>query len=78
MPENATGLQFVFDSEDWNAGKIFVNLEPEPASVQAPSELPGEKPQTSHKVGETIQIGSLAITVNGVTYPTGEEYNKPV
>lgn len=77
VPENATGLQFIFDSDDWNAGKVFVDLGVQPTSAQVPSSLPGEKPQTSDKVGEPIQFGSLIVTVNAVTHPTFADYNKP-
>lgn len=77
VPENATGLQFIFDSDNWNAGKVFVELGAQPTSAPIPASLPGEKPQTSDKVGEPIKIGSLTITVNAVTHPTFADYNKP-
>ncbi len=78
VPQNATGLQFIFDSRNWNAAKVFVNLGPTPVSSEAPSTLPAEKPQASHKVGETVIFGSLAITVNSVTYPAPLDYAKPL
>ena len=77
VPENAPGLQFIFDTDDWNAGKVFVELGPEPVSVHSPSDLPGEKPQTTNKVGEPIQFGSLTVTVHAVTHPTFADFNKP-
>ncbi len=77
VPEDATGLIFVFDADVWGTGKVFVELGPEPISVDPPADLPGEQVQTMFAVGDIIEIGDLTITVNEVTNPPGDSFNKP-
>lgn len=77
VPEDATGLVFVFDADVWGAGKVFVELGSEPVLVEPPAELPGERPQTVFAIGDVIEIGNLALTVNEVTNPPGDSFNQP-
>jgi len=77
VPEDATDLVFVFDADVWGTGKVFVELGSEPASVEPPAELPGEQAQTIFAIGDIVEIGSIALTVNEVTHPAGDSYNKP-
>jgi hypothetical protein len=77
VPEDAAGLVFVFDADVWGTGKVFVELGPEPVSVEPPAELPGEKAQTMYAIGDVIEIGDLTLSVNEVTYPSGDSFNKP-
>ena len=77
VPEDATGLVFVFDADVWGTGKVFVELGPEPVSVEPPADLPGEQAQTMFAIGDVIEIGDLTLTVNEVTNPPGDSFNKP-
>jgi hypothetical protein len=77
VPENAKGLQFVFDADVFGTGKVFVDLGAEPISVEPPTELTGETEQQTFNVGDIIEIGTLTLTVNDVTYPTGDQFNQP-
>lgn len=77
IPEDATGLVFVFDADVWGTGKVFVELGPEPVSVEPPAALPGEQAQTMFAVGDIIEMGDLTLTVNEVTYPPGDSFNAP-
>lgn len=77
VPEDATGLVFVFDADVWGTGKVFVELGSEPASVEPPAELPGEQAQTIFAIGDVIEIGDLTLTINEVTYPPGDSFNRP-
>ncbi len=77
VPEDATGLVFVFDADVWGTGKVFVELGSEPVSVEPPAELPGEQAQTVFAIGDVIEIGDLTLTINEVTNPPGDSFNKP-
>lgn len=77
VPENVQGLQFVFDADIFGAGKVFVNLGEEPIAVEPPAEIAGETEQQTFNVGDTIEIGTLMLTVNEITYPAGDQFNKP-
>ncbi len=77
VPQEANDLQFVFDASIWGTGKIFVDLGPDPISYDPPSELDGEVTLDMYSIGETIIIGDFALTVNGVTFPEGNDFNKP-
>lgn len=77
IPENAQGLQFVFDASVFGTGKVFVDLGAEPVKVEPPAELAGETAQQTYNVGDVIAMGTTNITVNEVLYPTGDEFNKP-
>jgi len=77
VPEDATGLVFVFDADVWGTGKVFVALGPEPVLVEPPEELPGEQTQTVFAIGDVIEIGDLTLTVNEVSSPPGDSFNKP-
>ena len=77
VPEDATGLVFVFDADVWGTGKVFVELGPEPVSVEPPADLPGEQAQTMFAIGDVIEMGDLTLTVNEVTNPPGDSFNKP-
>lgn len=77
VPENAQGLQFVFDADVFGAGKVFVNLGAEPIALEPPAEIAGETAQQTFNVGDTVEIGTLTLTVNEITYPAGDQFNKP-
>lgn len=76
-PNDVGTLQFVFDASVWGTGKVFVNLGNEPISLDPPSELAGESTVDSYAVGETVTIGDFTLTVNEVTFPEGDNFNKP-
>ncbi len=76
-PQDATGLQFVFDGSILGAGRVFVNLGDEPVSVEAPAEIAGETAMTTFEAGDIIEIGDLVLVVNGVTFPTGDDFTQP-
>jgi hypothetical protein len=75
--ENATGLEFVFDADVFGTGKVFVELGAEPVLVEPPADIAGETEQQTYKVGEVIEIGTMLLTVNEVTSPKGDQFNKP-
>lgn len=77
IPENAQGLQFVFDADVWSSGKVFVDLGTEPVTVEPPASIEGETSQQTYNVGDVIQIGTVTLTVNGVSNPAGDQFNKP-
>ena len=77
VPEGVTGLVFVFDADVWGTGKVFVELGPQPLTVGVPDDLPGEQAQQMFAIGDIIEIGDLTLTVNEVTNPPGDEFNKP-
>lgn len=77
IPENAQGLQFVFDASVFGTGKVFVDLGAEPVKVEPPAELAGETAQQTYNVGDIIAMGTTNITVNEVLYPTGDQFNQP-
>jgi hypothetical protein len=45
--------------------------------VEPPSQLAGEREQQRFSIGETVEIGDIALTVNEVTRPSGDELNQP-
>jgi hypothetical protein len=77
VPQDAKGLQFVFDASVFGIGKIFVNLGDAPTAVEPPAKLEGETEQAAFKVGEAVQVGTLYITVNEVKPVTGNQFAKP-
>jgi hypothetical protein len=77
IPENAQGLQFVFDASVFGTGKVFIDLGGEPVKVEPPAELAGETEQQTYNIGDVVQIGSVAITVNGTSNPPGDQFNTP-
>lgn len=77
VPQEAAGLVYVFDASLFGAGKVFVELGPEPVSVEVPAAVTGEQAQQAFAVGDVIEIGDLLLTVNEVTSPSGDEFNKP-
>lgn len=77
VPQDATGLVFVFDASVFGTGKVFVELGPDPIAVEPPAQLAGEQEQTTFAVGDIVEIGDLTLTVNEVTSPPGNEFNKP-
>ncbi|MEJ7652266.1 MAG: DUF4352 domain-containing protein [Chloroflexia bacterium] len=76
-PKKAKNLTFVFDAEVFGEGKVFVALGNKPIAVKPPAKLPGETQQKMSKVGETIKADDLNITVNKVSSPKGDDFNKP-
>lgn len=76
-PQDATGLQFVFDASVFGSGRVFVNLGDEPVAVDPPAELAGETAATTFAVGDVIEIGDLGLTVHGVIFPTGDQFSQP-
>ena len=77
VPQDVTGLQFVFNGDLFSSGKVFVELGEEPSSMEPPAELLGEQEQTAFAVNDVIEVGDLTMIVNSVTYPTGDDFNKP-
>lgn len=77
VPQDASGLVFVFDADVFGTGKVFTKLGPEPVTVEPPSQLAGEREQEMFVAGDIIEIGELTLTVNEVTYPQGDDFNKP-
>lgn len=77
VPQDATGLVFVFDADVFSTGKVFVELGPEPVTVEPPSQLAGEQEQETFAIGDVVEIGEMTLTVNEVTYPAGDEFNEP-
>jgi len=77
IPENAQGLQFVFDASVWGTGKVFVDLGAEPITVDPPTNIAGETTQQTFNIGDVIAMGTTNLTVNEVQYPAGDQYNKP-
>lgn len=77
IPENAQGLQFVFDADVFGTGKLFVNLGSEPIAVDPPAEIAGETAQQTYNVRDVIAMGTVTLTVNEITYPAGDQFNKP-
>jgi len=77
VAEEATGLVFVFDAEIFRTGKVFVELGAEPVSVDPPAELAAEQAQEQFNIGDQIQIGDFTLVVNAVSYPPGNQYNRP-
>lgn len=75
--ENAQGLQFVFDASVFGTGKVFVELGAEPVTIEPPASIAGETEQQTYNIGDVIAIGSTTITVNEITYPAGDQFNKP-
>lgn len=77
VPKSASGLTFVFDADIFGSGKLFVSLGDEPVALDPPAALAGETAQQTYKVGDVVQIGDLVLTVNEVTAPKGDKFNKP-
>ena len=77
VPEQAKGLQFVFDASVFGTGKAFVDLGDKPVSNEPPTKIEGETEQPIFKIGETVKIGAFEMTVNQVTSPKGDSFNKP-
>ena len=77
VPQAAQGLQFVFDDSIFGTGKVFVDLGSEPVKVEPPASIAGESTQQAFNVGDVIAMGTTTITVNGVTYPAGDQFNQP-
>lgn len=76
-PAEATGLQFVFDASLFGSGRVFVDLGDEPVAVEPPAALAGEVAAETFAVGDVIEIGDLRLTVNEVTFPTGDDFSQP-
>lgn len=77
VPEDAKGLVFVFDANIFGTGKVFVDLGPEPIVVEPPPDIVGEHGVKTFAVGDQIRIGDLVLIVHQVTYPPGDQFNKP-
>ena len=78
VPQDAKGLQFVFDSSVFGSGgRIFVDLGDEPIVVDVPAEITGETAATTFEVGDIIEIGNLGLIVNEVSFPAGDDFTQP-
>jgi hypothetical protein len=77
IPENAQGLQFVFDASVFGTGKVFVDLGAEPVKVEPPANIAGETTQQTYNVGDVIAMGTTTLAVNQILYPAGDQFNKP-
>jgi Domain of unknown function (DUF4352) len=69
VPQENSDLVFVFDGYPWRMGKVWVELGSEPVRVAIPSGLPGDQVWHVYEVADIINIGSLAILIDGVYYP---------
>lgn len=77
VPADVKGMVFVFDESLFGAGKVFVAMGDSPAIVEAPAEIMGETNQEIFKVGETVNIQNVNLTVNSISNPDGNEFTKP-
>lgn len=76
-PSDVTGLQFVFDATFLGGDRVFVELGDEPMFVEAPETIEGETELTTFEVGDEIEIGDLGLVIHEVTFPIGDEFNRP-
>jgi hypothetical protein len=66
VPQDASGLTFVFDAAVIGSGKAVVALGDQPQGLDAPSGMmPGEQAQPAYAVGDTVDLGQVRITVEG-------------
>jgi hypothetical protein len=77
VPEDHGDLTFVYDADVFGTGKVFVNLGSEPMLVNPPASLEGETAQETFSIGDVVQMGDIQMVVNEVTFPVGDQYNKP-
>jgi len=77
VPQDATGLVFVFDADIFGIGKVFVDLGPSPIAVEPPAQLAGELEQEMFAIGDIVEMGDMILIVNEVIYPAGSEFSKP-
>jgi uncharacterized protein DUF4352 len=77
LPADAKDLVFVFDADVFGSGKVFVALGEQPATLDPPAELAGQRPLPTHQLGETISAGDLKLTVNAVDTPKGDQLSTP-
>lgn len=64
VPKEPDGMTFIFDSGEFYAGEILVELNAEPGTLPPPNRLPGEIPPTLTTIGEQATVGGLRATVN--------------
>ena len=77
VPEDATGLVFVFDPSLFGSGKVFIELGESPVSIDPPAELAGETTQETFKPGDVVDIGDFILVVNSVETSSGSDFVKP-
>lgn len=77
VPQNAQGLQFIFDANAFVTGKAIVNFGAEPITVAPPANIAGETLQETYHVGDVIALGTTRLTINEVSYPAGDQAIKP-
>ena len=77
VPENATGLVFVFEPNLLGSGKVFIELGDSPISIDPPAELAGETVQETFKPGDIVDIGDFILVVNSVESSSGSDFVKP-
>lgn len=77
VPQDATGLQFVFDADFWGTGKVFVDLGDEPHAVEVPAEVAGQAEQVMYEVGDIVEMGDIALVVLGWESPAGDQFIAP-
>lgn len=77
IPQDAKGLEFVFDASVFGTGKVFIQLGDAPNAVEPPTKIDGETEQTAFNVGEAVQVGNLYVTVNEVKPVKGDSFTKP-
>ena len=77
VPEDASGLVFVFEPNLLGTGKVFIDLGDSPISLDPPAELPGEIAPDAFKPGDIVEIGDFTLVVNGVESSTGSDFVKP-
>lgn len=77
VPDDASGLVFVFDAELFDAGRLFVNLPAEPGLIEPPAAVEGEKPISGAAPGEPVPAGDFSVTFNGVEDVKASQFMEP-
>ena len=65
VPLDAEGLMLTFTGD---LGKAFFALGPGPESVDPPGHIPGQAEVVVHILGDTLEVGAVALTVHGVSF----------
>lgn len=76
-PAGASGLQFAFDGTLFGGQPVIVDLGSEPVAYAPPGMLAGEVAPAVVAVGEPAEVNNLRLTVNGVSFPPGQQFAMP-
>lgn len=77
VPEDASGLVFVFEPNLLGTGKVFIDLGDSPIALDPPAEIPGEIAPETFEPGDIVEIGDFTLVVNSVESSTGSDFIKP-